>query len=399
MFQNVQMAPPDPILGLTEAFKQDPNPKKINLGVGVYKDATGNTPVMQCVKAAEQRILEKETSKSYKPIPGDPAYGKLVQELMFGTDHEIVTGKRAVTAHTPGGTGALRVAGDYLHQLHPNVTVWLSDPTWANHPKVFASAGVKMDTYNYYDAKANALDFDAMMTSLQSVPAGDVVLLHGCCHNPTGVDLSVEQWKQVGDLLAERGVIPMVDFAYQGLAAGIVEDGQGLLAICRPGRELIVCSSFSKNMGLYNERVGALTIIAADDKAAQAVFSNIKVAIRTNYSNPPSHGEEIVLGVLGDAALRKQWEGEVADIRQRINGIREQFANELTQRGVKLNPAGNDFIVRQNGMFSFSGLTKDQVEKLKKDYAIYIVGSGRINVAGITQDNIAYLCDAIAAVM
>lgn len=396
MFETVKTAPADPILGLTETFNQDPNPNKINLTVGVYKDGSGKTPVLETVKEAERRLLQAETTKSYLPMPGDPTYGLLVQKLMFGERHEIVAEKRAATAHCPGGTGALRVAGDYLHKLHPGSAIWVSDPTWANHPTIFTAAGLEVKTYAYRDPANNGLDFNAMMASLEKVPAGDVVLLHACCHNPTGIDPTVEQWTQVGELLRRRGVLPLVDFAYQGLADGIEEDGAGLRALAEQVDQMLVSSSFSKNFGLYRERTGALTIVGSTAEQAQTVMSQTKLVIRANYSNPPAHGGMIVMTVLQDPELRAKWVLEVAAIRNRINGMRRLFVDTLKAKGI-----ARDFssIIQQRGMFSFSGLTKAQVEKLREKYAIYIVGSGRINVAGMTEANMDRLCEAIASVL
>ena len=396
MFEQVTTAPPDAILGLTEAFNADANPNKINLSVGVYKDANGTTPVLGTVKEAERRLLETEKTKSYKPMTGDPAYGKLVRALVFGDSHDLVAGGRAITAHTPGGTGALRVAGDYLHRLHPEASIWLSDPTWANHNGIFTAAGLNINKYAYFDASINAVNFDKMFDSLKQIPAGDVVLLHGCCHNPTGADPTVAQWEQLGDLLAERGITPLVDFAYQGLGDGIDADAAGVRALAAKVDELFVCTSFSKNFGLYNERTGALTVVCKNTDHAAAVASQVKVTIRTNYSNPPAHGAAIVTTVLDDADLRAKWEEEVADMRQRINGMRQLFVEKMHA----LKPDHDfGFIVDQRGMFSFSGLTKQQVETLKTKDSIYIVGSGRINVAGMTESNMDALCEAITRVL
>ncbi len=396
MFESIQTAPPDPILGLTEAFKQDSNPDKINLSVGVYQDGNGKTPILATVKEAERRLLTEENSKSYMPIPGDPTYGRLVRELVFGKDHPILSGGRGATAHCPGGTGGLRVAGDYLHKLHPDAAIWLSDPTWANHPAVFTAAGVEVKTYAYRDPATNGLDFGAMLDSLGRIPAGDVALLHASCHNPTGIDPSVEQWSQIGEVLAERGVLPLVDFAYQGFADGIDQDAAGLRALCEKVDQLLVCSSFSKNFSLYRERTGALTLVGATAEQVGKVMSQVKVVIRANYSNPPAHGAAIVAVVLQDEALRADWEVEVAEMRDRINGMRRLFVDRLAAKGVE-----RDFssIIEQRGMFSFSGLDKDQVAALREKYAIYIVGSGRINVAGMTEANIERLCDAVASVL
>ncbi|TWT30278.1 Aspartate aminotransferase [Posidoniimonas corsicana] len=396
MFESVSAAPPDAILGLTDAYKADPNPDKINLGVGVYQDASGKTPVLGTVREAASRLAKDLASKSYLPITGSAEYGEAVQKLMFGVEDEIVRSRRAVTAHTPGGTGALRVTADFLKQNFEDATVWLSQPTWANHPAVFAAAGVPTKIYSYFDKAANGLAFDKMIADLKKIPSGDVVLLHGCCHNPTGIDPTPEQWKQIAETLRSMGAMPLIDFAYQGFGEGIQEDAAGLQAFCRPGEELIVCSSFSKNFGLYRERVGAATFVTADQDSALRVGSQVKRAIRSNYSNPPSHGAELVVTILTDHKLRQQWDGEVAEMRDRINGMRKLLVEKLAEHGA---PGDHSFIQQQRGMFSFSGLTPEQVERLKHDYAIYIVGSGRINVAGITPQNVDRLAHSITDVL
>jgi aspartate/tyrosine/aromatic aminotransferase len=398
MFDAIPTAPPDSILGLSEAFAKDPRPGKINLAVGVFKDAQGRTPVLASVKAAEQRLIETETTKGYKPIDGDPKYAQVVTEMLLGEGHEVVSAGRVATADTPGGTGALRVAADFIHAQLPGATIWMSDPTWANHPQIFAAAGVPTRTYPYFDAANNALAFGPMLDALRRIPRGDVVLLHGCCHNPTGVDLSIDQWKQVAEVCQAGGLLPFVDFAYQGFGTGLREDAAWLGAMLGPATQMLICSSFSKNFGLYNERVGALTAVTASRAVTEAVLSQIKTTIRANYSNPPAHGASVVTTIMGDAALRRQWEGELAAMRGRINNMRKAFAVALDHRSVKLSPRGNGFITEQKGMFSFSGLNKQQVQKLKDDFAIYIVGSGRINVAGMTDDTMDVLCDAIASV-
>lgn len=396
MFETVQTAPVDPILGLGEMFKKDPNPKKINLSVGVYQDASGQTPVLETVKEAERRRLATEKTKSYLPMTGDPAYSALVQQLVLGENHPIITGGRAGGAHTPGGTGALRVTGDYLHKLHPKAAIWISDPTWENHRGVFTAAGIEIKTYAYRDPNTNGLNFEAMLQSLSKAPAGDVVLLHACCHNPTGIDPTVDQWRKLGELLRERGLTPLVDFAYQGLAEGLEEDAAGLRALCEKVNELFICSSFSKNFGLYRERTGAFTVVTASPEQTEKVMSQVKLVIRTNYSNPPAHGAALVTAILQDPELRARWVKEVAQIRERINGMRHLFVETLKAKGIKRDFS---FIIKQRGMFSFSGLTKEQVQTLREKYAIYIVGSGRINVAGITESNIEPLCDAIKSVL
>jgi aspartate/tyrosine/aromatic aminotransferase len=397
MFEQVSVAPPDSILGITDAFNKDANPKKINLSVGIYKDEKGQTPILASVKEAEARILKGETNKNYKPIDGAPEYNKHVQELLLGANSPLIAAGRVVTAHTPGGTGGLRVTGDFLSsKVKPGSTIWVSDPTWANHEAIFKAAGLNVKVYPYFDAAANGLALEKMVAALAGAQAGDAVLLHGACHNPTGIDPTPEQWQKIADAVSAAKLIPVVDFAYQGFGDGLREDAAGLDALVAKLPEIIVVSSFSKNFGLYNERVGAITVIAATKEAAAAVLSQVKVTIRSNYSNPPAHGGAIVSTVLGDPALRAQWENEVTAMRKRIHEMRVMFTEELKKRGVAKDMS---FIVKQKGMFSFSGLTKDQVERLKKDYSIYIVGSGRINVAGMTKDNMGPLCDAVATVM
>lgn len=396
MFETFTPAPPDAILGLTEAFKKDPNPKKVNLGVGVYKDAQGRTPVLDSVKRAEERLLQNESTKNYLSIDGSPEYAAAVQELLFGAGHELLTSGRAVTAQAPGGTGALRIAADFIARMFPGKRVWLSDPTWPNHPSVFKAAGLDVGTYPYFDAAANGVKFDAMLAAIKAMPAGDVLLLHGCCHNPTGADLTGTQWQQIAAVVAERKLLPLVDFAYQGFGDGLTEDAAGMRAICQPGQEVLIASSFSKNFGLYNERVGALTLVANTPVAAELALGHIKLAIRANYSNPPAHGAAIVTTILRDPALRAQWEGEVAAMRDRINQMRHLFVETLNEKGVTQDFS---FIANQRGMFSFSGLTPDHVKALREQFGVYIVGSGRISVAGMTEGNMDYLCEAIAAVL
>jgi len=399
MFEDIQPAPPDPILGLTEAFLADPNPEKINLGVGVYKDEQGRTPVLDAVKHAERIILESESSKSYKPMSGDPEFARVTQAMLFGDGAPAVTEGRVQTAHTPGGTGALRVAGDYLHAMHPGASIWVSTPTWANHKGVFTAAGLPIKEYRYFDAQRNALDEAGMLEDLAHAKPGDTVLIHACCHNPTGVDLTDGAWAKLCQLLVERQLLPVVDFAYQGFGEGIEPDAQGLRLVTEHVGELLVCSSYSKNFGLYNERVGALSVVARSPAEASNVFSQVKLCIRRNYSNPPAHGAAIVMTILQRPELREQWEAELAGMRNRINGMRQLLTRKLDERGVQLSPEGNGFIARQHGMFSFSGLTPEQVNDLREQDAIYIVGSGRINVAGISEQNADRLTDAIARVV
>jgi aspartate/tyrosine/aromatic aminotransferase len=396
MLERIEAAPKDAILGLTEAFKADPRAEKINLSVGVYQDETGKTPLLECVKEAEKRLAATPTTKSYLPISGLGEYCQAVAELAFGAGSEPLTAKRVAWAQTPGGTGALRVAADFIHTNLPKATVWMSEPTWPNHPQIFAAAGVATKTYAYFDKTKNALDVDGMLAAIGKMPAGDVILLHGCCHNPTGIDPTAAQWKSIADAVFKQGLLPLVDFAYQGFADGIEEDAAGLKAFCRPGAELLACSSFSKNFSLYRERVGALFGMAPTAAAATSVQSQFEKVIRANYSNPPGHGAEVVATILRDPALRKQWEGEVTTMRNRINGMRQALVKALKQQGV---PDDYSFIERQRGMFSFSGLTKEQVAALQSEHAIYAVGSGRINVAGLTPSNIDRVAECIGAVV
>jgi len=396
MFETLDLAPPDSILGLTEAFKRDPNPDKINLSTGVYKDSDGNTPILKCVKEAERRLLDEEQSKGYLGIDGLPDFTAGARSLLFGAGHEVLTSRRAVTVQTPGGTGALRVAADFLKRKLHNSRIWCSNPTWANHPKVFEAADRQVESYAYIDESGSGLDFDAMAASLEEIPSGDVVLLHGCCHNPTGIDPTLEQWKQIAGIIHHRGLLPLIDFAYQGFGSGLDEDATGLREVVRPGTEALVCSSFSKNFGLYSERVGALTIVASSNGAANAALSHAKIAVRTNYSNPPQHGAAIVARVLADPELRSSWEAELATMRHRIKSMRDLFVEKMQ---AKAHAHDFSFISQQRGMFSFSGLTPIQVDELKNKHSIYIVtAGGRINVAGMTKHNIDRLCGAIASV-
>ncbi|TEW93908.1 aspartate/tyrosine/aromatic aminotransferase [Serratia marcescens] len=396
MFEKITAAPADPILGLTDIFRADARPNKINLGIGVYKDETGKTPVLTSVKKAEQYLLENETTKNYLGIEGIPAFASCTQELLFGKESPIVADRRARTAQTPGGTGGLRVAADFIANQTSAKRIWISNPSWPNHKNVFSAVGLEVLEYAYYDAANHALDFDGLLNSLKQAQAGDVVLFHGCCHNPTGIDPTAEQWAQLAELSVANGWLPLFDFAYQGFANGLEEDAQGLRIFAAKHKELIVASSYSKNFGLYNERVGACTIVAADAETADRAFSQVKAAIRANYSNPPSHGAAVVATILGNDALRAMWDQELTDMRQRIHRMRQLFVNTLQEKGAQQDFS---FIIQQNGMFSFSGLTKEQVLRLREEFGVYAVNSGRVNVAGMTPDNMAPLCEAIVAVL
>ncbi|EKO3662255.1 aspartate/tyrosine/aromatic aminotransferase [Vibrio metschnikovii] len=396
MFEKVVAAPADPILGLTEEFKSDPRTDKINLGVGIYKNEAGQTPVLATVKKAEAALLESEKTKSYLTIEGTAEYGLAVQKLLFGEQADIINTQRAKTAQAPGGTGALRVAGEFIKRQLGDVKVWISNPTWANHHGVFGAAGLETTEYTYYNAEKKDKDFPAMLADLEQASAGDVVLLHGCCHNPTGIDPTLEEWEILAKLVAEKGLLPLFDFAYQGFAKGVEEDAAGLRIFAQYNPEILVASSFSKNFGLYNERVGAFTLVAASADVANTAFSQVKAIIRSIYSNPPAHGAAVVTYILQNPALRAEWEAEVAEMRERIQEMRELFVTRLQEIGVN---ADFSFIERQNGMFSFSGLNKQQVQRLKEEFGIYIVGSGRISVAGMTKNNMSPLCEGIKVVL
>ncbi len=392
MFENISPAPPDAIIGLTEAFDKDPNPRKINLGAGVYRDEDGITPILNSVKAAERTLLEQETTKAYLPTAGLPEFGRLVQRLLFGDEHEVVISGRACTVHTPGGTAALRVGADFLKAFVPEARIWISDPTWPNHPGIFKAAGFGVEEYPYYDAVTKGLDFGRVRAALSRVPAGAVVLLHACCHNPTGVDLTPEQWDQISAIARGQRWIPFLDFAYQGFGKGLDDDRDGLHRFVSAVPELIVASSLSKNFGLYDERAGALTLVARTPASAETSLSQIKRIIRVNYSSPPAHGEHVVMTILRDPALRVQWVDEVAQMRDRIRAVRSAFVEGLKKRDA---PQAFSFINEQRGIFSYSGLTDEQVRFLREQKSIYIVKGGRINVAGITTKNIDYLCDSV----
>ncbi|UJF16982.1 aspartate/tyrosine/aromatic aminotransferase [Vibrio sp. SS-MA-C1-2] len=396
MFEKIALAPADPILGLTDEFKNDTRTDKINLGVGIYKNESGQTPVLNTVKKAEAILLEKEQSKSYLGIQGLAEYDLAVQKLLLGSDSALIGTGRVQTAQAPGGTGSLRIAAEFIKRQLPSNKIWISNPTWANHRGVFSAAGLEIAEYRYYNAETKSMDFAAMLEDLATAEAGDVVLFHGCCHNPTGIDPTLEQWKELASLCVEKKLLPLFDFAYQGFASGVEEDAAGLRHFSTQVDELLVASSFSKNVGLYSERVGAFTLVAKEADSAEAAFSQAKAIIRSIYSNPPSHGAKIVAEILENPTLRSEWIQEVAEMRVRIKEMRQLFVESLTANGVTQDFS---FINGQNGMFSFSGLTKEQVLRLKEEFGVYIVGSGRISVAGMTKDNMPALCKAIAAVL
>ena len=389
-------APPDPILGLAEAFRNDTRDGKINLSSGVFVDETGRTPVLDTVIEAERRLAAAAGTKLYRPIDGDQAYRDLVRNLVLGGDHEAVASGRALATQTPGGTGGLRVAADLLRQTGSGETLWMSEPTWPNHPQMFAAAGFKIRTYPYTDATGRRIDEAAMLEALGQASPGDIVLLHGACHNPTGVDPSPELWKKIGDLVDDRRLSPLVDLAYQGFGDGLREDAAGLMELVRPGAELLVSTSFSKTFSLYSERVGAMLVIARSAADAAAIQSHVKIAIRVNYSNPPAHGADIVRTVLADAELRPRWELELAAMRNRIKDNRRALVAALEARSIPGDWGG---IATQRGMFALLGLTLAQVARLRDENGVYVVGKGRINVAGFTSANLDPFADALAAVI
>jgi aromatic-amino-acid transaminase len=396
IFATVELAPRDPILGLTEGFNADTHPIKVNLGVGVYYDDNGKVPLLGAVKAAEKVRLEAAPARGYQPIEGLAAYNQAVQTLMFGADSALAKDGRLITIEALGGTGALKVGADFLKRLYPGTKVYISDPSWENHRALFESAGFVVETYAYYDAATRGVNFPAMKASLASLPVHSVVVLHACCHNPTGADISPAQWQEVVDVVRDKNLIAFVDMAYQGFADGIKQDAVALDLFTASGLQFFVSSSFSKSFSLYGERVGALTMVAASREEAARVMSQVKRVIRTNYSNPPTHGGAIVAAVLASPELRKQWEDELAGMRERIRAMRIALAEKLKARGVAQDFS---FITKQRGMFSYTGLTVDQVERLKADFGVYAVGTGRICVAALNSKNIDYVADAIAAVL
>ena len=396
LFAAIEMAPRDPILGITEAFNADQHPEKTNLGVGVYYDDNGKVPLLGCVQKAESLLMEKLAPRTYLPIEGLAAYDKAVQELVFGANSEVVTSKRAITAQAIGGTGALKLGADFLKRFSPNAQVYISDPSWENHRALFESAGFVVNNYPYYDTTTKGVNFDGMLASLKSMPAGSIVLLHACCHNPTGADLTDQQWAQVIHVVTERGLVPFLDMAYQGFGDGITEDGKVVGMFAAAGGALFVSNSFSKSFSLYGERVGALSIVAANAEEASRLMSQLKRVIRTNYSNPPMHGGQVVAMALATPELRKLWEEELAGMRVRIKAMRQALVDKLKAKAPQHN---FDFVIQQRGMFSYSGLTKAQVERLKTEFSIYAVDTGRICGAALNSRNIDRVVDAIAKVL
>src|SRR6478735_2600660 len=387
----VPMAPADPILGVTEAYVADQNPKKVNLGVGVYYDDNGKVPLLECVKRAEEARVKASLPKGYLPIDGIAAYDKLVQELVFSK-----VDKNIVTVQALGGTGGLKIGADFLRQISPQSQVWISDPSWENHRQLFEAAGFVVKNYPYYDSKTRGLDFAGMTRALEALPAGTIVVLHSCCHNPTGVDLTNEQWVKVLGIVSTRGLIPFLDLAYQGFADGLDADAYAARLFADAMSPVFLSSSFSKSFSLYGERVGALSVVTGGEEEAKRVLSNLKRIVRTNYSNPPTHGAQMVAAVLGDAELKKLWDKELGGMRDRIKEMRRKLVDGIHSR---VPGADWSFILRQRGMFSYTGLTKDQVLRLRKDNSIYAIESGRVCVAALNSKNVDYCADAIAKVI
>ena len=396
LFSTVEMAPRDPILGLNEQFNADPNPAKVNLGVGVYFDDDGKLPVLACVAAAEKQLLEAPKAKGYLPIDGIAAYDKAVQGLVFGADSAVLAEGRVATIQALGGTGGLKVGADFLKRLNPDARVLISDPSWENHRALFTNAGFEVASYPYYDAATRGIRFDEMIAALAAADAGTIVVLHACCHNPTGCDLSPAQWTRVVETLKARGLTPFLDMAYQGFGAGIREDGAVIQQLLAAGIDFLVSTSFSKSFSLYGERVGALSIVCANGGERDRVLSQLKIVIRTNYSNPPTFGAQIVATVLTTPALRDQWEAELAGMRVRIRQMRELLVSRLAAAGVTQDLG---YITRQQGMFSYSGLSVAQMHRLRAEFGVYGLDSGRICVAAINSRNIDRVVTALAAVM
>lgn len=395
LFAKVEMAPRDPILGLSEQFNADPNPNKVNLGVGVYYDDNGKLPLLACVAQAEKQMVEAPKARGYLPIDGIAAYDKAVQGLVFGADSEVVKGGRVATVQAVGGTGGLKIGADFLKRLNPGAKVLISDPSWENHRALFTAAGFPVDTYPYYDAERRGVAFEAMLAALGAAEAGTVVVLHACCHNPTGYDITPAQWQQVIDVVKSRGLVPFLDMAYQGFGQGIAEDGAVVQQFLAAGIDFFVSTSFSKSFSLYGERVGALSVVCASAEEAGRVLSQLKIVIRTNYSNPPTHGAQVVATVLTTPELRRMWEEELAGMRARIKLMRTALVDKLTAAGFQ---GDLSYITRQQGMFSYSGLNKDQMVRLRNEFGIYGVDSGRICVAALNSHNLDAVAAAMAAV-
>ena len=396
LFTAVEMAPRDPILGLNEQFAADSNPNKVNLGVGVYFDDNGKLPLLECVQAAEKAMMEKPTARGYLPIDGIAAYDNGVKALVFGAESDVVKSGRVATVQAIGGTGGLKIGADFLKKLNPNAKVLISNPSWENHKAIFTNAGFEVGTYAYYDAATRSIDFAAMLADLNAAAAGTVVVLHACCHNPTGYDITAAQWDEVIAVVKAKGLVAFLDMAYQGFGHGIAEDGAVIGKFVAAGLNIFVSTSFSKSFSLYGERVGALSVVASDKDEAARVLSQLKIVIRTNYSNPPTHGGAVVAAVLNTAELRALWEKELGEMRVRIKAMRQKLVDGLKAAGVQQDMS---FITTQIGMFSYSGLSKDQMVRLRSEFGVYGTDTGRMCVAALNSKNIDYVCKAIAAVI
>jgi aromatic-amino-acid transaminase len=396
LFAAVELAPRDPILGLNEQFNADPNPAKVNLGVGVYYDDKGKLPLLKCVAEAERQMQLAAKPHGYLPIDGIAAYDKAVQGLVFGADHPAVLEGRVATVQAVGGTGGLKIGADFLKTLQPGAKVLISDPSWENHRALFATAGFVVENYPYYDAENRGIRFPAMLDALRAAAPGTIVVLHACCHNPSGYDLSPEQWQQVVAVAKSGGLVPFLDMAYQGFGQGIKEDGAVVHQFMNAGLSFLVATSFSKSFSLYGERVGALSVVCQSKDEAARVLSQLKIAIRTNYSNPPTHGAQIVATVLTTPELRAQWEQELAEMRVRIREMRVKLVERLKAAGVEQDMS---FVTRQQGMFSYSGLSKEQMQRLRQEFGVYGVDSGRICMAALNSQNIDAVAQAIAKVI
>jgi aromatic-amino-acid transaminase len=392
----IEMAPRDPILGVTETFNADPNPHKVNLGVGVYCDDNGKVPLLECVRRAERLLTDKGGPHVYLPIDGIAAYDRAVRNLIFGAESEVVQAGRVITVQALGGTGSLKIGADFLQRFAPGAQVWISDPSWENHRALFEGAGFTVNVYPYYQASTHGLDIDGMIAALQKLPAGAIVVLHACCHNPTGVDPNDEQWGRIIEVVRARALLPFLDIAYQGFGAGIDADGAIVRRFAATPGPLFVASSFSKSFSLYGERVGALSIVAADRDEAARVLSQVKRVVRGNYSSPPTFGGQVVATALDTPELRSLWEKELGGMRERIRANRHTLVERLAVRAPK---AKFEFMLRQSGMFSYSGLTAAQVARLRSEFAIYAIDTGRVCVAALNSRNIDYVADAIAKVL
>ena len=396
LFTAVEMAPRDPILGLNEQFAADTNPNKVNLGVGVYFDDNGKLPLLDCVQSAEKAMMDKPTARGYLPIDGIAAYDAAVKSLVFGADSEPVTSARVATVQGIGGTGGLKIGADFLKKISPNAKVMISDPSWENHRALFTHAGFQVDSYAYYDAEKRGVNFEGMLASLNAAAAGTIVVLHACCHNPTGYDITAAQWDQVIAAVKAKSLTPYLDMAYQGFGHGIQEDGAVIGKFVSAGLNFLVSTSFSKSFSLYGERVGALSVVCSDKEECGRVLSQLKIVIRTNYSNPPIHGGAVVAAVLANPEWRATWEKELGEMRVRIKAMRQKLVDGLKAAGVKQDMS---FITTQIGMFSYSGLNKDQMVRLRSEFGVYGTDTGRMCVAALNSKNIDYVCQAIAKVI